>query len=118
MWAQIYSSAPAAMMNRGGTARPEAETAPARSRRLYLGPVSPNPVGVQLTLRYEIPSRQEVSIGLYDVAGRQIRAHEGMELDPGEYQSVMDLSGVPSGMYYCTLRAGERVLHQRFVHVQ
>ena len=80
--------------------------------------MSPNPVGVQLTLRYEIPSRQEVSIGLYDVAGRQIRAHEGMELDAGEYQSVMDLSGVPSGMYYCTLRAGERVLHQRFVHVQ
>jgi len=40
------------------------------------------------------------------------------ELDPGEYQSHISLSGVPAGMYYCTLRAGGRTLNQRFVHVR
>ena len=71
-----------------------------------------------MILRYEIPSRQDVTIGVYDVTGRLVKTYGNNELDPGEYMSSVSLAGIPSGMYYCTLRAGERVLRQRFVHIR
>jgi PKD repeat protein len=118
VWTQIFTQAPQAMMTSEDAAREELEPAPVRSRRLWLGPVSPNPAGIELVLRYEVPTRQNVHVGIYDVSGRLIKTHVDTELDPGEYQSHISLSGVPAGMYYCTLRAGGRTLNQRFVHVR
>ena len=115
VWTQIFTQAPQASAT---AAREELEPAPVRSHRLWFGPVSPNPAGVDLMLRYEVPTRQNVSIGIYDVQGRLIRTHIDSELEAGEYVSHINLSTVPPGMYYCTLRTAGHTLHQRFVHVQ
>ena len=115
VWTRIYTQAPLAS---GSREAQEGESAAPVSRRFYLGPAFPNPAGAELTLRYVIPTRQDVEIAIYDVSGRQVQTHLNRDLDPGEYQSVIDISGIPVGMYYCTLRAGDRVLHQRFAHVR
>jgi hypothetical protein len=119
VWTQIFSNAPLAMMTADEASRTEmgaALSAPVRVLRLE--PVFPNPARLQLTLRYEIPTQQDVELSIYDVAGRRVRTHLTPGLEPGQYQSVMDISGIPAGMYECVLRAGARALHQRFVHVQ
>jgi PKD repeat protein len=120
VWTQIFQSAPQAMMASTDAARGELEPAPSSSqmRTLAFAPVYPNPAGVQLTLRYTIPSQDNVEIGIFDISGRRIQSHESQDLPAGEYVSVVNLSNVPAGMYYCTLRVGNRLLHQRFAHVR
>ncbi len=118
VWTPIYAQAPAAMRTSDGRARTEADTPMAPVRQLYFGPVFPNPAGTHLTLRYVIPTREDVEIAVYDVSGRRVQSHLNEDLDPGEYQSVMDISGFASGMYLCRLQAGDHVLQQRFVHIR
>jgi PKD repeat protein len=118
VWTQIFTSAPQAMMSSTDAALGELEPAPTPTRKLSFAPVFPNPAGVELTLRYTIPSQDNVEIGVYDVSGRRVQSHMSQDLPAGEYISVVNLSGIPAGMYYCTLRVGNRVLHQRFAHVQ
>ena len=72
-WTQIYSSAP---LTRNSEARTESGAAPAQSRRLYLGPVAPNPAGVEMILRYVVPGEQNVTIGIYDITGRLVKTYE------------------------------------------
>jgi PKD repeat protein len=117
VWTQIFSQAPLASAIR---AREESGPAPAGApaRALSFAPVFPNPARMQLTLRYTIPSQQDVEIGIFDIAGRRVQSHLTRDLPPGEYQSALNLSGIPSGMYYCSLRVGDQMLRQRFVHVQ
>ena len=118
VWTQIFTGAPQAMMASTDAARGELEPAPSPSRKLSFAPVYPNPAGVQLTLRYTIPSLDNVEIGIFDISGRRVQSHESQDLPAGEYVSVVNLTGVPAGMYYCTLRVGNRMLHQRFAHVR
>jgi len=118
VWTQIFSSAPQAMMSSTDAALAEQEPAPSLARKLSFAPVSPNPAGVELTLRYTIPSHDNVEIGIFDISGRRVQSHMSQDLPAGEYVSVVNLSSIPAGMYYCTLRVGGRTLNQRFVHVQ
>ena len=118
VWTQIFTQAPAAMMTSEEAAKTELEMPSKPARRLWLAPISPNPAGVDLTLRFEVPSRQDVSIGIYDVAGRLVRSHVNDELDAGVYEAHINLSSVPAGMYYCMMRSNGHTLRQRFVHVQ
>jgi hypothetical protein len=117
VWTQIFSQAP---MASAGAARSEngPVAAAAPLRKLYFGPVYPNPAGMQLTMRYTIPAQRDVEIGIFDVAGRRIQSHVQEDLPPGEYVSVVNLTAVPAGMYYCALKVGDQVLRQRFVHVR
>ena len=117
-WVQIFTQAPAQMMTREEALRAGYDASLAQSYRLWFGEVTPNPVGAQLALHYEIPARDNVKISIYDVAGRLVQTHLDREIEAGQYVGHVNLSSVPSGMYYCTLKTGGRTLHQRFVHVQ
>jgi hypothetical protein len=116
VWTQIYPQAPAAMNAFDDATHARLDEAAAR--RLRLDPVSPNPAGDVLALRFEIPAREGVSIGIYDVSGRLVRTHVAGEMEAGKYQGQIDLSGIPAGVYECALRTGGQMLHRRFVHVR
>jgi PKD repeat protein len=117
VWTQIYTQAPMAAA-REARQEQQAPRASAPSRRFYLGPVSPNPAGVDLVLRFEIPEHQRVQLGIYDVTGRLVKSHIDGEMDAGEFQTHIGLASIPAGMYYCRMQAGDHVLAQRFVHVR
>src|SRR6185436_19576584 len=76
VWTQIFTSAPQAMMASTDAARGDLEPAPSPSRKLSFAAVYPNPAGVQLTLRYTIPSLDNVEIGIFDISGRRVQSHE------------------------------------------
>jgi PKD repeat protein len=115
-WTPIYPQSSVAMASPEGAVRAQLDEAPTRGPRL--DPVSPNPAADYVALRFEIPVRQGVCIGIYDVSGRLVKSHLDGEMDPGEYMSQIGLGGIPAGMYYLALRSGGRTLHQRFVHVR
>ena len=73
----------------------------------------PNPFNPSTTIRYEIPARCRVALGVYDVGGRLVaRLVDGMQ-DAGVHEvrwDGLDTAGGPvaSGVYFSRLSAGKQ----------
>jgi len=83
--------------------------------RLTLRAPFPNPVRGQATIRYAVPERQDVSLVLFDVLGRQVRT---LTRSPqkGRHERQLDVSGLSSGAYILRLR-GENSVETRRITV-
>jgi hypothetical protein len=67
----------------------------------------PNPTHSQATVRYALPQREEVTIRVYDLLGRQVATVKRGPVDPGRKQHQLDTSDLTSGTYFLRLTAGE-----------
>jgi len=96
------------------------ETAPAIDKkprdaeivRFGLGPISPNPFTDDAVIAYSAPSSSGLSIGIYDVNGRLIRALRSGGVSAGTHQVTWDGrdengARVARGVYFCRMNAGE-----------
>lgn len=78
--------------------------------------VYPNPVSSQATISYELKSDGEVSFSLFDTTGKQIATLLYNERKvSGSNQFNFDVSGLPAGIYYCTMLANEHIETQKLV---
>ena len=77
----------------------------------------PNPARSQATVRFAVPERQEVTLHLYDVLGREVRTVQQGETE-GRRELQVDLSGLASGVYFLRLRAGGQTRTQKITIVQ
>jgi hypothetical protein len=77
----------------------------------------PNPAGQQATLRYALPEKQETTIRLYDVLGRQVRTVVSGTQE-GRQERTLDVSGLSSGVYVLRLRSDEQVRTQKLTVVR
>ena len=96
---------------------------PPGSSPLALAPLSPNPAGGQVTVRFTLPQSAEVSLAAYDVAGRELAELARGRHEAGEHRvtwNFTDRKGrmVPAGYYLVKLRVGDRVLTQRGIRVR
>lgn len=66
----------------------------------------PNPFNPRTRIRFEVPKESQVSIRLYDVSGRLVHVIVDDRLEPGCYESLIDASGMASGLYFCKMTAG------------
>lgn len=67
----------------------------------------PNPFNPSTTISYDLPKAEWVSLKVYDLAGREVaRLREGRE-EAGKKSVRFHAAGLPSGVYFYTLRAGE-----------
>jgi hypothetical protein len=73
----------------------------------------PNPASRQATLRFSVPAATSVRIGVYDLLGRQVATAADGRREAGRHEQQMDLSGLPSGMYFLRLRVGDEVQSQK-----
>ncbi len=69
---------------------------------------SPNPFNPVTSLRFGLPARQQVSLSIYNVAGRRVTTLVDDTLDPGWHDIVWDGRDdahhrVSSGVYFCRL---------------
>ena len=71
--------------------------------RYALGQNYPNPFNPMTRLQFEVPRASHVSIRLYDVTGREVRVVVDDQLEPGCYESLIDASGLASGLYFCRM---------------
>ncbi|MFB6273688.1 MAG: FG-GAP-like repeat-containing protein [Salinibacter sp.] len=77
----------------------------------------PNPARSRATVRYALPKKQEVSLTLYDVLGREVRTVVRAE-QSGRHERRVDVSGLPSGVYFLRLRAGGQTRTQKLTVVR
>lgn len=73
----------------------------------------PNPFGREAAIRFDMPAAGSVSLGVYDLLGREVRRVEGGARAAGIHELRLDGSGLPNGVYFYRLQAGERVDQKR-----
>lgn len=91
-----------------------------RPTTAFLAAAAPNPVVTRTTLHFGLPSAADVSLRVFDAAGRVIRDLHHGALGAGEYSSVWDLSdndGAPvaRGVYFVRLAVGPQVMSRSVI---
>jgi hypothetical protein len=78
----------------------------------------PNPFNPVTNINFGIPKSEFVSLRVYDILGREVKTLVSQNMTPGMYEVNFDASGLSSGMYYYSLRAGENVSVKKMVLVK
>jgi hypothetical protein len=67
----------------------------------------PNPFNPSTTLTFTLPKAARTKLRIYDVAGRVVQSLDAKLFNAGVNQLSFDGSGLPSGVYFARLDAGE-----------
>ena len=68
----------------------------------------PNPFNSSTTISYSLEKAGRVSIDFYNITGQRVgRLEQGIK-PAGEHKALWDAAGLPSGVYFARLAAGER----------
>lgn len=76
---------------------------------IYLGQNSPNPVNQSTTIRYNLPDDGFVSLKVYNSVGSEVASLAGSNQSKGSHSVQFNAGGLPSGMYYYTLKFNDQV---------
>ncbi len=66
----------------------------------------PNPFNPSTTFAFDIPRSSFVTLKIYDLLGREIKALVNEVKEPGKYKVNWDAASVTSGVYFCRLVSG------------
>ena len=75
----------------------------------------PNPFNPRTTIKYQIPKISFVTIKVYDVLGKEISTLVNEEKPAGNYEVEFTGDGLPSGIYFYQLRAGNYIETKKMV---
>ena len=84
----------------------------------------PNPFNPSTTIKFTIPrvktTRRVVSTKLivYDILGREVQTLLNKSMQPGTYEVNFNASGLPSGVYFSRLTAGDFVETKKLVLIK
>jgi hypothetical protein len=67
----------------------------------------PNPFNPSTSITYYLPERQDVSINIYDILGRNIYSQIYLNQNIGRYEFKWDASSFSSGIYFYKITAGQ-----------
>jgi len=90
---------------------------------LILSQITPNPALQRVDVKYTLPEDSKVRLEIYDITGSSIAILVN-ELQKAGYHRVLwngtDLSGkkVPSGVYFCLLKAKDGTRKTKFVYLR
>lgn len=89
---------------------------------LRLSAPAPNPVQRKATLSFTVKEKRETTLRLYNTLGQRVAMLYHGTPTAGETQTVRirasHLSGLPSGVYFLRLRAGNRTRRERVTVVR
>jgi hypothetical protein len=74
-----------------------------------LGQNYPNPFNPSTTIRFELPKAAHVSLGVYDILGREVSVLVNERRDAGVHEVRFDGSNLASGVYFYRMQAGDFV---------
>jgi hypothetical protein len=77
----------------------------------------PNPARTQATIRFAVPEQQSVTLRMYDVLGRQVQTIVDGERE-GRQSMQVNVSDLPSGVYFLRLEAESQMKTQRMTVVR
>jgi hypothetical protein len=70
---------------------------------------NPNPAMNQTSIKIDMDVAQPVSVVLYDMLGKQVKAILDKDLQAGIHHIQVDTHNLPSGIYFYTVKAGNEV---------
>ncbi len=76
-----------------------------RPERFGLSQNFPNPFNAATTIAFRLPSKTDVSLKIFDLAGREAATLVEDSRPAGEHEAVWDASAVSSGIYFYRLKA-------------
>jgi len=90
---------------------------------LVISQISPNPSLEKVELKYTLPEDCKVRLEIYDITGRAIAVPVNESQQAGYYKVLwngVNLSGknVPSGIYFCLLKAKDITRKTKFVFLR
>jgi hypothetical protein len=80
-----------------------------------LGQNYPNPFNPNTLIKYQIPELSFVTVNIYDVLGKEIANLVNNEKPAGSYEVEFSATGLPSGIYFYKLQAGNFVETKKMV---
>jgi uncharacterized protein (DUF362 family) len=78
----------------------------------------PNPFNPSTVIRYTIPRKTQISLGVYTMAGQLLTQLAKGEREAGQYEVRFDGSGFPSGVYVYRLKAGGTELSRKMLYLK
>ncbi|MFZ6033956.1 MAG: discoidin domain-containing protein [Melioribacter sp.] len=66
----------------------------------------PNPFNPATKIKYQLPESNHVILKVYNSLGEEVAELINKEQPAGNYELEFDGSGLPSGIYYCTINSG------------
>ncbi len=75
----------------------------------------PNPFNSSTTIRYELPEATHVRLSLYDILGREVSTLVNAFQQAGSYELSVESEPLSSGMYFCRLVVGDRMLTNKMI---
>lgn len=78
----------------------------------------PNPFNPNSDIRYQVSEFGTVWLAVYDVLGREVAVLVNERKAPGTYQLRFDATGLPSGVYFYSLRSGSYTETKKMVYVR
>jgi hypothetical protein len=87
----------------------------ARGNSFRLSPNYPNPFNPSTQITYSVPKATNATLKVYDVLGREIAVLVNERKQPGEYKVTWNAEGVPSGVYFYRLVAGDFIGTKKMV---
>ncbi len=78
----------------------------------------PNPFNPTTTISYDLPRTSDATLTIFDVLGKQIKEIASGTKAAGSYEVSFDATGIPSGIYFYRLQAGDYVETRRMVVVR
>ncbi len=78
----------------------------------------PNPFNPATVISYHVPLASRVSLTVFDLLGREVAVLVDEEIPAGYHMAQWDASGMPSGAYFCRMRAGEFVQVRRLMLIK
>ena len=67
----------------------------------------PNPFNPSTTISFSLPSKEFVTLKIYDALGKEITTLVNEEIQPGTYQKEWSAGDLSSGVYFYRLQAGK-----------
>ena len=66
---------------------------------------SPNPFNPTTTIEYSIPKETRVVLKIYNITGQEIAVLRDFIESAGSHSVIWDAKGMPSGVYFCSMKA-------------
>jgi hypothetical protein len=75
----------------------------------------PNPFNPITTIKYEVPEKNFIMVKVFDVLGNEVLILVNDEKPAGEYDVEFNATGLPSGIYFYQLKAGNFVETKKMI---
>lgn len=67
----------------------------------------PNPFNPETNISFSIPKNEFVTLAVYDITGKEISLIASGNFEAGRHTINWNAEGIPSGIYFCKIQAGQ-----------